>query len=85
MPGLVILIAVATALVGAVIEKAYSYEQVTRERAIQDASEEAKKRAVEAGADPSTVEVAEVEEIAMPYLPGNAVKVRVKAVGKLKL
>jgi len=31
------------------------------------------------------VEVAEVEEIAMPYLPGNAVKVRVKVVGKLKL
>jgi N-methylhydantoinase A/oxoprolinase/acetone carboxylase beta subunit len=78
-------IGAATALVGAVVEKAYSYEQITRERAIQDASEEAKKRAVEAGADPSTVEVAEVEEIAMPYLPGNAVKVRVKAVGKLKL
>lgn len=78
-------IGAATALVGAVVEEAYSYEQITRERAIQDASEEAKKRAVEAGADLSTVEVAEVEEIAMPYLPGNAVKVRVKAVGKLKL
>jgi hypothetical protein len=29
--------------------------------------------------------VADVEEVAMPYLPGNAVKVRVKSVGKLKL
>ncbi|MGC8607372.1 MAG: hydantoinase/oxoprolinase N-terminal domain-containing protein [Vulcanisaeta sp.] len=75
----------ATALVGATVEKAYSYEQVSRDKAIQDASEEAKKRAIEAGADPSTIEVAEVEEIAMPYLPGNAVKIRVKAVGKLKL
>ncbi len=78
-------IGAATALVGAVVEKAYSYEQVSREKAIQDASEEAKKRAIEAGADPATVEIAEVEEIAMPYLPGNAVKVRVKAVGKLRL
>ncbi len=75
----------ATALVGATVEKAYSYEQVSRDKAIQDASEEAKKRVIEAGADPSTIEIAEVEEIAMPYLPGNAVKIRVKAVGKLKL
>jgi hypothetical protein len=34
-------------------------------------TEEAKKRAIEAGADPATVEVAEVEEIAMPYLPAT--------------
>ncbi|BDR91023.1 hydantoinase/oxoprolinase N-terminal domain-containing protein [Vulcanisaeta souniana] len=78
-------IGAATALVGAVVEKAYSYEQVSRDKAIQDASEEARKRAIEAGADPSTIEVAEIEEIAMPYLPGNAVKIRIKAVGKLKL
>lgn len=78
-------IGAATALIGAVVEKAYSYEHVSRERAIQDASEEAKRRAIEAGADPATVDIAEVEEVAMPYLPGNAVKVRVKAVGRLRL
>ncbi|MGC8544115.1 MAG: hydantoinase/oxoprolinase family protein, partial [Vulcanisaeta sp.] len=75
----------ATALIGATVEKAYSYEQVPRDKAIQDASEEAKKRAIEAGADSSSIEIAEIEEIAMPYLPGNAVKIRVKAVGKLRL
>lgn len=78
-------IGAATALVGASVEKAFSYESVPREKAIAIVTEEAKRRALQAGADPSTVEVTEVEEIAMPYLPGNAVKIRVKVVGKLKL
>ncbi|NPA04868.1 MAG: hydantoinase/oxoprolinase family protein [Crenarchaeota archaeon] len=76
-------IGAATALVGATIDKAYSYEQIPREKALEDAKREAIRKAIEAGADPSTVEIVEVEEIAMPYLPGNAVKVRVKAVGRL--
>ncbi|MCS7112053.1 MAG: hydantoinase/oxoprolinase family protein [Ignisphaera sp.] len=75
----------ATALIGASVEKAFSYEATPREKAIDMVVDEAKKRAVEAGADPSTLDVAEVEEIAMPYLPGNAVKIRVKVIGKLKL
>ena len=75
----------ATALVGSVVEKAFSYDHVTREEAIRITSDEAKQKVIEAGADPASIEVAEVEEIALPYLPGNAVKVRVKAIGKLKL
>jgi len=78
-------IGAATALVGATVEKAFSYEQTSREKAIQITSEEAKQRAITAGADPGTIEIVEIEEIAMPYLPGNAVKIRVKAVGKLLL
>ncbi len=75
----------ATALVGGIAEKAFSYDHVTREEAIAQTSEEAKNKAIAAGADPGSIEVVEVEEIALPYLPGNAVKIRVKAVGKLKL
>jgi N-methylhydantoinase A/oxoprolinase/acetone carboxylase beta subunit len=75
----------ATALIGASVEKAFSYEAISREKAISIVVDEAKKRAIEAGANPSTLDVAEVEEIAMPYLPGNAVKIRVKVIGKLKL
>jgi len=75
----------ATALVGATVEKAFSYEHIGREKAISQAIEEARAKAASAGADPATLEVAEVEEIAMPYLPGNAVKVRAKVVGKLRL
>jgi len=31
------------------------------------------------------LEKAEIKEIAMPYLSGNALRIRAKAVGKLKL
>jgi len=78
-------IGAATALVGAHVEKAFSYDATSREKAMTLTIEEAKRKAIEAGADPATLEIAEVEEIAMPYLPGNAVRIRVKAVGKLKL
>ncbi|MCE4598793.1 MAG: hydantoinase/oxoprolinase family protein [Desulfurococcales archaeon] len=78
-------IGAATALIGATVEKTYNYEQVDRKNALEDAKSEAKRRAVESGADPGSIEVAFVEEISMPYLPGNIVKVRVKAVGKAKL
>ncbi|MEX1406266.1 hypothetical protein, partial [Hydrogenibacillus schlegelii] len=37
--------------------------------------------AVRAGADPDTVEVIEVEEVPLAYLPGNAVRIKVKAAG----
>jgi N-methylhydantoinase A/oxoprolinase/acetone carboxylase beta subunit len=77
-------IGAATAFVGGIVDKAYSYEHIDRNSALADAGAEAKNRAVLAGADPSTVEIVDVEEIAMPYLPGNAVRVRVKAVGKLR-
>jgi N-methylhydantoinase A/oxoprolinase/acetone carboxylase beta subunit len=77
-------IGAATALVGAAVEKAFSYEQVSREKAIALTIEEAKARAISAGADPQTLETVDLEEIAMPYLPGNAVKIRAKVVGKLK-
>ena len=78
-------IGAATALVGATVEKAFSYETINRNEAINQTIKEAKDRAIEAGADPTTLNVAEIEEIAMPYLPGTAVKIRVKVVGKLKL
>ncbi len=74
----------ATALIGATVEKAFSYDHVTRADAIKMASEEARAKAAAAGADPSTIEIVEVEEIALPYLPGNAVKIRVKAVGMMR-
>ncbi|MEM4297752.1 MAG: hydantoinase/oxoprolinase family protein [Nitrososphaerota archaeon] len=76
-------IGAATAFIGAVVDKAYSYEHVNRKDALADIEREARNRAVLAGADPATVEVVDVEEIAMPYLPGNAVRIRVKAVGRL--
>ncbi len=76
-------IGAATALIGARIDRAYSYEAVKREKAIEESIEQAKSISVEAGAVPSTIEVKEVEEVSMPYLPGNSVKISVKVVGKM--
>ncbi len=78
-------IGAATALIGATIEKVYSYEHISREKALSEAKSEAMSKAIEFGADPTTVEIVMVEEIPLPYLPGNIVKVKVKAVGKAKL
>lgn len=55
----------------------------TRETALAAARAEATGRATDAGADPATVEIVEVDEIPLTYLPSNALRVRVKAVGDL--
>ncbi|SEG65535.1 N-methylhydantoinase A/oxoprolinase/acetone carboxylase, beta subunit [Nonomuraea solani] len=57
----------------------------TREAVLEEARAEAIERATAAGAAPGTVEVKEVDEVHVAYLPGNAVRVRVKAVGELDL
>jgi len=48
-----------------------------------EVKEAAKKEAVKAGALESSIEIVELEEIPLAYLPSNAVRFRVKAVGKL--
>ncbi len=54
-------------------------------KTISDVIDEAKTKAIEAEAIPSILEIAEIEEIVMPSLLGNAVKIRVKVVGELRL
>ncbi len=66
-------------------DKVYSLEHLGREKAIEDAKLTAIKHAREAGADPTTIEIVELEEIPLPYLPGNAVRIKVKATGKILL
>ena len=39
---------------------------------------------MEAGADPDTVEVVELDELPLTYMPGGAVRLRAKAVGDLR-
>lgn len=55
-----------------------------RDAVVEEVKEAAKAEAVKAGADEATVEVVELEEIPLAYLPSNAVRFRVKAVGDLK-
>ena len=76
-------IGAAIAQVGGQVERVYSLEQSRREEAIADCSAAAVERAVAAGAEPSSVEVVEIDEVPLAYVPSNATLVRVKAVGNL--
>jgi N-methylhydantoinase A/oxoprolinase/acetone carboxylase beta subunit len=75
----------AIAQISGEVDRVYALANIPREKALEEARREAKQRAVEAGADPSTVEIVEVEDVPLAYLPGNATRIRVKAVGDLRL
>mgnify|MGYP006982471986 CR=1 FL=1 len=55
----------------------------SRQEALAEARVEAINKAVAAGAKRDTVEVVEIDEVPLTYLPSNATLVRVKAVGDL--
>jgi N-methylhydantoinase A/oxoprolinase/acetone carboxylase beta subunit len=65
------------------IDRIFPLEGRGRDAALAEARALAMERAVAAGARPSAVEIVEVDEVPLAYLPGNAVRVRVKAVGDL--
>jgi hypothetical protein len=50
---------------------------------LDQARQEAVTKAVAAGAEPSTVQIVDIDELPLAYLPGNATRIRVKAVGDL--
>jgi N-methylhydantoinase A/oxoprolinase/acetone carboxylase beta subunit len=77
-------IGAAIAQVSGTIDHIFSLENRTREAALQEARESAFSEAVRAGADPETLELIEVEEVPLAYLPSNAVRIKVKAAGRLK-
>ena len=76
-------IGAAIAQVSGQVERVYSLEQTGRTEALAAAQSEAVSRAIAAGADPATVEIVELDEIPLTYLPSNATLVRVKAAGDL--
>ena len=59
------------------------FQDVTRDRAIGRATELAEANAVEAGANPRTLELVELEDLPLAYLPGNSLRVRAKVVGEI--
>ena len=56
-------IGAAIAQVGGEVDRVFSYEQEGRENAIAQAKDEAQAKAVDAGAEPASIEIIEVEEI----------------------
>ncbi len=76
-------IGAAIAQVSGQVERVYALDSGSREEAIADCTAAAVARATDAGADPATVEVVDVEEVPLTYIPSNATRVRVKAVGDI--
>jgi N-methylhydantoinase A/oxoprolinase/acetone carboxylase beta subunit len=54
---------------------------IGREEAIREATELARQKAVEGGASAASLRVVEVEDLPLAYLPGDALRVRVRVVG----
>jgi N-methylhydantoinase A/oxoprolinase/acetone carboxylase beta subunit len=73
----------AIAEVGGEVDRVVQAGSGRRERVLEDVKQQAVERAEAAGAHPDTVRVVEVEEVPLAYVPGGAVRVRVKAVGQL--
>ncbi|MEZ5100102.1 MAG: hydantoinase/oxoprolinase family protein [Thermoleophilia bacterium] len=78
-------IGAAIAQVGGEVDRVVAMEGRSRDDVLDEAKAEATERAVSAGASPGTVRVVDVEEVPLAYVPGNAVRIRVKAVGDLSL
>ncbi|MEV7283442.1 hydantoinase/oxoprolinase family protein [Streptomyces sp. NPDC093252] len=78
-------IGAAIAQVGGEVDRVFSVAGRQRQAALDEARQEAVDRAVAAGARPGSVEIVDVEEVPLAYLPGNATRIRVKAVGDLGL
>jgi N-methylhydantoinase A/oxoprolinase/acetone carboxylase beta subunit len=78
-------IGAAVAQVGGEVDRVFAVEGQSRDAVLDIAKKEACDRAVAAGADKSTVKIVEVEDVPLAYLPGNATRIRAKAVGDLSL
>lgn len=76
-------IGAAIAQIGGETDRIFSLAEMTREQALEAAKQEAADRATAAGADAGSIEIVEVEEVPLAYLPGNATRIMVKAVGDL--
>lgn len=58
------------------------YRDVDRDEAIQDAESSAIEKAIAAGASADTIRVIEVEDLPLSYIPGRAIRARVRVVGE---
>jgi N-methylhydantoinase A/oxoprolinase/acetone carboxylase beta subunit len=76
-------IGAAISQVSGEIDRVFQMEGVSRESVLAAAKAEAIDQAIRSGADASSVEIVEVDEVPLAYLPSNALRLRIKAVGDL--
>jgi len=77
-------IGAAIAQVGGECDRVFSLAEMSREEALASAKKQAAASAITAGAEADSIEIVDVEEVPLAYLPGNATRIMVKAVGDLK-
>ncbi|MFP4705397.1 MAG: hydantoinase/oxoprolinase N-terminal domain-containing protein [Spirochaetaceae bacterium] len=77
-------IGAAIAQVSGGVDGVFDVASKGRERVLEEIKEAARTEAVRAGAAADTVDIVEVDEIPLAYLPSNAVRFRVKAAGSLR-
>lgn len=75
----------AISQVSGTFEKLFSLDSISRDEALTQSKEEAIKIAIKAGADPNSIDIVDVEDIPLAYHPGNAISIKVKAVGNLSV
>jgi N-methylhydantoinase A/oxoprolinase/acetone carboxylase beta subunit len=76
-------IGAAIAQVSGEVDRVFALAGTSRDAALAQARQEAIDRAIAAGAMQGSVEIVDVEDVPLAYLPGNASRIRVKAVGDL--
>jgi N-methylhydantoinase A/oxoprolinase/acetone carboxylase beta subunit len=76
-------IGAAIAQVSGEVDQIFSLEAQSRQAALSAARDQARERTIQAGAREETIDIVELEEVPLPYLPSNAVRIRVKMVGEL--
>ncbi len=76
-------IGAAIAQVGGEAERFVSYNEISRETAIEQVCADAAGKAVAAGANPDSIRVNDIEEVAIPYMDNGATRVRVKVIGEV--
>ena len=65
-------------------EKVFSTTDLSRNEIIKISKNEAVQNAIKKGADQNTVEIIDLEEIPLSYLPSNAITIKTRAVGNIK-
>jgi N-methylhydantoinase A/oxoprolinase/acetone carboxylase beta subunit len=78
-------IGAAIAQIGGEVDRIFPVEPGHRQTVLDNAKQEAVDKAIASGAKPGSVRIVEVDEVPLAYLPGNATRIRVKAVGDLQL
>ncbi len=78
-------IGAAIAQIGGETDKVFSFDDIGRDQALEEAVQDAHRKAVQAGASADTIRTVDIEETPLAYVPGGAVRVRAKVVGDLSI